>query len=177
MSLLLLSSRFYLITRARPNQDRQTPVARPNVVRRAQGPEHAAQEDQARLSIPYCCLLRRYLSIVSHSFTLAKAPEGAAILTNLAIFSLQAFSLPGSMYLSILAGAVWGVPIALPLCCLVGTLSICLWNFVLITASVRCQRRDTLLSPFSMLRTRTDVGAQAQSSHRRCGDEDRWTRS
>lgn len=31
--------------------------------------------------------------------------------------SLQAFSLPGSMYLSILGGAVWGVPIALPLAC------------------------------------------------------------
>ncbi|KAL5526757.1 hypothetical protein ACEPAF_8482 [Sanghuangporus sanghuang] len=30
---------------------------------------------------------------------------------------LQAFSLPGSMYLSILGGAVWGVPIALPLAC------------------------------------------------------------
>ncbi|KAF8734683.1 hypothetical protein AX14_003113 [Amanita brunnescens Koide BX004] len=35
---------------------------------------------------------------------------------------LQAFSLPGSMYLSILGGAVWGVPIALPLaCCCVAT--------------------------------------------------------
>ncbi|KAF7375045.1 hypothetical protein MSAN_00390600 [Mycena sanguinolenta] len=33
---------------------------------------------------------------------------------------LQAFSLPGSMYMSILGGAVWGMPIALPLvCCLV----------------------------------------------------------
>jgi uncharacterized membrane protein YdjX (TVP38/TMEM64 family) len=32
-------------------------------------------------------------------------------------FSLQAFSLPGSMYLSILGGAVWGVPRALPLAC------------------------------------------------------------
>jgi uncharacterized membrane protein YdjX (TVP38/TMEM64 family) len=31
--------------------------------------------------------------------------------------SLQAFSLPGSMYLSILGGAVWGVPRALPLVC------------------------------------------------------------
>jgi uncharacterized membrane protein YdjX (TVP38/TMEM64 family) len=31
--------------------------------------------------------------------------------------SLQAFSLPGSMYLSILGGAVWGVPLALPLAC------------------------------------------------------------
>ncbi|KAJ6577231.1 hypothetical protein B0H19DRAFT_1118777 [Mycena capillaripes] len=30
---------------------------------------------------------------------------------------LQAFSLPGSMYLSILGGAVWGMPIALPLVC------------------------------------------------------------
>jgi uncharacterized membrane protein YdjX (TVP38/TMEM64 family) len=30
---------------------------------------------------------------------------------------LQAFSLPGSMYLSILGGAVWGVPLALPLAC------------------------------------------------------------
>ncbi|KAH8117813.1 hypothetical protein DFH11DRAFT_1504137 [Phellopilus nigrolimitatus] len=30
---------------------------------------------------------------------------------------LQAFSLPGSMYLSILGGAVWGVPVALPLAC------------------------------------------------------------
>lgn len=31
--------------------------------------------------------------------------------------SLQLFSLPGSMYLSILGGAVWGVARALPLCC------------------------------------------------------------
>lgn len=31
--------------------------------------------------------------------------------------SLQAFSLPGSMYLSILGGAVWGIAIALPLAC------------------------------------------------------------
>ncbi|KAJ6607366.1 hypothetical protein B0H10DRAFT_1818271 [Mycena sp. CBHHK59/15] len=35
---------------------------------------------------------------------------------------LQAFSLPGSMYLSILGGAVWGMPVALPLvCCCVAT--------------------------------------------------------
>ncbi|KAH9481545.1 Transmembrane protein 41B [Psilocybe cubensis] len=35
---------------------------------------------------------------------------------------LQAFSLPGSMYMSILGGAVWGVPRALPLaCCCVAT--------------------------------------------------------
>ncbi len=33
--------------------------------------------------------------------------------------SLQAFSLPGSMYLSILAGAAWGMPFALPFCCTV----------------------------------------------------------
>lgn len=34
-------------------------------------------------------------------------------------FSLQAFSLPGSMYLSILGGAVWGVARAIPLACTV----------------------------------------------------------
>lgn len=33
--------------------------------------------------------------------------------------SLQAFSLPGSMYLSILGGAVWGVSRAIPLACTV----------------------------------------------------------
>jgi uncharacterized membrane protein YdjX (TVP38/TMEM64 family) len=33
------------------------------------------------------------------------------------LHSLQAFSLPGSMYMSILAGAVWGVARALPLAC------------------------------------------------------------
>lgn len=36
---------------------------------------------------------------------------------TLFLSSLQAFSLPGSMYLSILGGAVWGVPRALPLAC------------------------------------------------------------
>lgn len=36
--------------------------------------------------------------------------------------SLQAFSLPGSMYLSILGGALWGAPRAVPLaCCCVAT--------------------------------------------------------
>ena len=35
----------------------------------------------------------------------------------MATYSLQAFSLPGSMYLSILGGAVWGIPRALPLAC------------------------------------------------------------
>lgn len=30
---------------------------------------------------------------------------------------LQAFSIPGSMYMSIIAGAMWGVPLALPIVC------------------------------------------------------------
>lgn len=30
---------------------------------------------------------------------------------------LQAFSVPGSMYMSIIAGAMWGVPLALPIVC------------------------------------------------------------
>ena len=43
-------------------------------------------------------------------------------LANPVKHSLQAFSLPGSMYLSILGGAVWGVVRALPLaCCCVAT--------------------------------------------------------
>lgn len=33
--------------------------------------------------------------------------------------SLQAFSIPGSMYLSILGGAMYGVLVALPLVCFV----------------------------------------------------------
>jgi hypothetical protein len=33
------------------------------------------------------------------------------------LFSLRAFSLPGSMYFSILGGKVWGAPRALPLAC------------------------------------------------------------
>src|SRR5712664_3638473 len=41
----------------------------------------------------------------------------AILLANLVKHSLQAFSLPGSMYLSILGGAVWGVARALPLAC------------------------------------------------------------
>lgn len=36
---------------------------------------------------------------------------------SLSLDSLQTFSLPGSMYFSILGGAVWGVPAALPLAC------------------------------------------------------------
>ncbi|KAG5651924.1 hypothetical protein H0H81_006905 [Sphagnurus paluster] len=43
------------------------------------------------------------------------------------VHSLQAFSLPGSMYLSILGGAVWGVPRALPLacCCVASGATLC----------------------------------------------------
>lgn len=38
-------------------------------------------------------------------------------MTDALFASLQAYSLPGSMYLSILAGAMYGVPFALPLVC------------------------------------------------------------
>lgn len=55
-------------------------------------------------------MLRDNLPLVSTFLLSPSSP-----LTNL--ISLQAFSLPGSMYLSILGGAVWGVPIALPLAC------------------------------------------------------------
>ncbi|KAF8274800.1 hypothetical protein EI94DRAFT_1713095 [Lactarius quietus] len=41
----------------------------------------------------------------------------SSLMSSLTFCGLQAFSLPGSMYLSILGGAVWGVARALPLAC------------------------------------------------------------
>lgn len=58
--------------------------------------------------------------------------------------SLQAFSLPGSMYLSILAGAVWGVPFALPLCCLVSLIPSNRTNTLALTGQFR--RRQCVAS-------------------------------
>jgi uncharacterized membrane protein YdjX (TVP38/TMEM64 family) len=49
------------------------------------------------------------------SLPLLSLAVSSAWLTH--VLSLQAFSLPGSMYLSILGGAVWGVARALPLAC------------------------------------------------------------
>lgn len=51
----------------------------------------------------------------------------SAISTSNLVCSLQAFSLPGSMYLSILGGAVWGVARALPLvcCCVASGATLC----------------------------------------------------
>jgi len=64
-----------------------------------------------RSTYPYrilvCYVVVYLLYVVSHSLH---------SVTHL--FSLQAFSLPGSMYLSILGGALWGVPRALPLVCI-----------------------------------------------------------
>lgn len=55
-----------------------------------------------------CCLRPEVVSLTS--------------LNRMCTLSLQAFSLPGSMYLSILGGAVWGMARALPLCCAVRSL-------------------------------------------------------
>ncbi|KAG9315091.1 hypothetical protein JVU11DRAFT_4203 [Chiua virens] len=44
-------------------------------------------------------------------------PERIIVCYVITYLFIQAFSLPGSMYLSILGGAVWGVPVALPLAC------------------------------------------------------------
>lgn len=55
-------------------------------------------------------------------FVLCPSSHEALLLMTFDVYSLQAFSLPGSMYLSILGGAVWGVTRALPLtCCCVAT--------------------------------------------------------
>ncbi|KAK1229094.1 hypothetical protein PQX77_007856 [Marasmius sp. AFHP31] len=79
------------------------------------------EEDRPQLRIPRSfeqlqqlnLLLKKYRDIYPYRIVICY------IVTYL---FLQAFSLPGSMYLSILGGAVWGVAAALPLaCCCVAT--------------------------------------------------------
>ncbi|KAG6873245.1 hypothetical protein C0995_001265 [Termitomyces sp. Mi166 len=73
-------------------------------------------DDRPRLRIPKSfaqlqdlnALLKKYRDIYPHRIVVCY------VITYL---FLQAFSLPGSMYLSILGGAVWGVARALPLAC------------------------------------------------------------
>ncbi|KAG6820312.1 hypothetical protein H0H93_002399 [Arthromyces matolae] len=72
--------------------------------------------DRPRLAIPKSfaqlqdlnALLKKYRDIYPHRMVICYV---------IIYLFLQAFSLPGSMYLSILGGAVWGVPKALPLAC------------------------------------------------------------
>ncbi|KAI0833723.1 oxalate transporter [Trametes gibbosa] len=74
------------------------------------------EQDRPMLKIPKSfaelqalnVLLKKYRDIY---------PYRIVICYVITYFFLQAFSLPGSMYLSILGGAVWGVPRALPLAC------------------------------------------------------------
>jgi len=74
------------------------------------------EADRPRLRIPKSFaelkdlngLLKKYRDIY---------PYRIVICYVITYFFLQAFSLPGSMYLSILGGAVWGVARALPLAC------------------------------------------------------------
>ncbi|KAI0636192.1 oxalate transporter [Trametes polyzona] len=74
------------------------------------------EQDRPMLKIPKSfaelqalnALLKKYRDIY---------PYRIVICYVITYFFLQAFSLPGSMYLSILGGAVWGVPRALPLAC------------------------------------------------------------
>ncbi|KAL1949812.1 hypothetical protein VTO73DRAFT_8693 [Trametes versicolor] len=74
------------------------------------------EQDRPTLKIPKSfaelqalnVLLKKYRDIY---------PYRIVICYVITYFFLQAFSLPGSMYLSILGGAVWGVPRALPLAC------------------------------------------------------------
>jgi uncharacterized membrane protein YdjX (TVP38/TMEM64 family) len=71
-----------------------------------------SEEVQRHISIPRVCMLCVCLSVVS-----AHHQRIHPWLNRFCLVSLQAFSLPGSMYLSILGGAVWGVVRALPLAC------------------------------------------------------------
>jgi len=74
------------------------------------------QEDRPHLKIPKSfvelqalnALLKKYRDIYPYRIVVCYVTT---------YLFLQAFSLPGSMYLSILGGAVWGVPRALPLAC------------------------------------------------------------
>ncbi|KAG5339294.1 hypothetical protein C0989_004903 [Termitomyces sp. Mn162] len=74
------------------------------------------EDDRPRLRIPKSfvqlqdlnALLKKYRDIY---------PYRIVVCYVITYFFLQAFSLPGSMYLSILGGAVWGVARALPLAC------------------------------------------------------------
>ncbi|KAG6853784.1 hypothetical protein C0991_001373 [Blastosporella zonata] len=79
------------------------------------------EEDRPRLRIPKSFaqlqdlngLLKKYRDIYPYRIVICYVTT---------YLFLQAFSLPGSMYLSILGGAVWGVARALPLaCCCVAT--------------------------------------------------------
>ncbi|KAF5392158.1 hypothetical protein D9757_001393 [Collybiopsis confluens] len=68
------------------------------------------------------CYIIVYLLYAFLSF-----PARALLIVSHVGGSLQAFSLPGSMYLSILGGAVWGVPRALLLacCCVASGATLC----------------------------------------------------
>lgn len=66
------------------------------------------------------------------------------ILISKRISSLQAYSLPGSMYLSILSGAMYGVPFALPLVC-----------FCVATGATLCYLISALLGPALLLANKT----------------------
>ncbi|KAF9256358.1 hypothetical protein L218DRAFT_1007479 [Marasmius fiardii PR-910] len=79
------------------------------------------EEDRPLLRIP-----RSFEQLQQLNFLLKKYrdiyPYRIVISYIVTYLFLQAFSLPGSMYLSILGGAVWGVAVALPLaCCCVAT--------------------------------------------------------
>ncbi|CAH7674888.1 expressed protein [Phakopsora pachyrhizi] len=80
-----------------------------------------AEDDLSTLKIPTSFNDLKKLNILLQVY---KTENYYRVLTSyvLIYLFLQAFSLPGSMYLSILAGAMFGVSVALPLVCLcVGT--------------------------------------------------------
>ncbi|GAA5961177.1 hypothetical protein JCM10213_001413, partial [Rhodosporidiobolus nylandii] len=73
---------------------------------------------------------------------------------------LQAFSIPGSMYLSILGGALWGVAIALPLVC-----------FCVATGASFCYLMSALLGPAVLLHSevwqrRVEAWSERVKEHR-----------
>ncbi|KAJ7274553.1 hypothetical protein B0H12DRAFT_1066584 [Mycena haematopus] len=77
------------------------------------------EEDRPKLRIPKSFAQLQDLNAILKKYR-GDYPYRIFICFVVTYLFLQAFSLPGSMYMSILGGAVWGMPIALPLvCCLV----------------------------------------------------------
>lgn len=73
-------------------------------------------EDRAVLRLPRSIRQLQEISAVCAKYN--EEHRNAVLLAWISVFLfLQTFSIPGAMYMSILAGALWKVPLALPLVC------------------------------------------------------------
>ncbi|WAR58105.1 hypothetical protein PtB15_5B337 [Puccinia triticina] len=117
-------------------------------------PPAAPEKDLPALRIPTSFEALKKLNALLQIYKTAHYYRVLSSFVLLYLF-LQTFSLPGSMYLSILAGAMFGVQVALPLVCMcVGTgamlcylMSLCLArDLVVQTPSIRARLEDWKLA-------------------------------